>query len=97
MSSDEEVATIEVLSSGEEEAERTKGQQRGRPAVREEEESLCQSEVEWMGRYEVVVDWMAGSQSLRKALSRERRLLYVPRKGRRLTRPTRWSGQRSVW
>ena len=81
VSSDEETVArqvIEVVSSGEEGAERRKERQRGRLVVREEEESLCQSEVEWMGRYNVVVDWMAGSQSLRKAVSRERRLLYVP-------------------
>jgi hypothetical protein len=71
---------VEVLSSGEEEA----GRKRKRCEVEaaeeaaEEEEFLYQSELDLMGTYKVVVDWMAGSQSLRKAVQKERRLIYMP-------------------
>ena len=73
----EDKEVVEVLSSGEEETVREK-RKRDWVEVPDEEEFLYQSELDIMGTYRVVVDWMAGSQSLRKAVEKEHRLIYIP-------------------
>ena len=74
---EESRTVVEVLSSGEEETERKR--QRVEVEAEEEEAALCLSEYELLGAtYRVVVDWMAGSQSLRKAVEKERNLIYIP-------------------